>query len=309
MSEKFELGGESGPLVSVIIPVFNEGFRLRSCLDALAIQTYPRSRFEVIVVDNGSDEPPLWIKKEYPNAVLVEEPKPGSYAARNRGIELAKGELFAFTDGDCVPDARWLAHGATEFIREPSIGLVGGHIEFFFRDPDHPTTAELYDSVIYLNQRAAVEVTGFAATANMFTSRSVFEQIGVFDPSVKSGGDREWGQRVRSRGYRLVYAGKAVVRHPARDTFEKITSRNIRVLGGHHELYARAGRVRRWGQIARELLHDLSPPVRFVRRLAQDDRVKGASAKALVALMHVRVKLVKARTRLLLGFGVKPTRS
>ena len=297
------------PFLSVIIPVFNEGARLRLCLEALAAQIYPKDRYEVIVVDNGSDEPPVWVGHEYPAVVFVEESRPGSYAARNRGIGLAKGEVFAFTDGDCIPDAYWLANGAKEVTADPSVGLVGGRVEFFFRDPEHPTVAELYDSVMYLNQREAVKVTGFAATANMFTSRSVLEHVGVFDPAVKSGGDREWGQRVRSRGYRLLYAEDAVVKHPARDTFAKISSRNIRVLGGHHELYAREGRARRWLQIVKELVHDLSPPIRFVRRLVRDDRIKGASPKTLVTLMHVRAKLVNARSRLLLGFGVKPARS
>lgn len=303
------LSGDRLPLVSVIIPVFNEGPRLRSCLNALAGQTYPKHLYEVIVVDNGSDEPPSWVRDEYPRVMLVEESTPGSYAARNRGIALAKGDVFAFTDGDCIPDMHWLVYGVQELIREPAIGLIGGHIEFFFQNPEHPTIAELYDSIMYLNQRAAVERTGFAATANMFTSRKVFQQVGVFDPAVKSGGDREWGQRVLSTGLRLVYAEHAVVRHPARDTFEKISRRNIRVLGGHHELHSREGRAKRWRQIMKELVFDLSPPVPFVRRLIRDRRVKGAPKKALVLLMHVRAKLVKARTRFLLGVGAKPTRS
>jgi glycosyltransferase involved in cell wall biosynthesis len=232
MSAESGFGGARLPFVSVIIPVFNEGPTLRICLDALATQTYPKDRYQVIVVDNGSDEPHAWLRDEYPKCMWVEESKPGSYAARNRGIALAQGEVFAFTDGDCVPDPHWLVIGANEVIKDASVGLVGGRVEFFFRNPEHPTVAELYDSIMYLNQRAAVGVTGFAATANMFTSRSVLEQVGVFDPSVKSGGDREWGQRVRSFGYRVVYAENAVVKHPARHSFEEIRKRNIRVLGG-----------------------------------------------------------------------------
>ena len=309
MSETPGLIGDDLPFASVIIPVFNEGGRLRLCLDALVTQIYPKDRFEVIVVDNGSEDPSVWVKDEYPNVVFAGEARPGSYFARNRGIGLAKGEIFAFTDGDCIPDAHWLANGVREVIADSSVGLVGGRVDFFFRDPEHPTVAELYDSIMYLNQRAAVELTGFAATANMFTARTVLEHVGVFDSSIKSGGDREWGQRVGSYGYRLVYAENAIVKHPARDTFERISSRNIRVLGGHHELHARGGWARRWREIAKELVRDLSPPVLFVRRLIRDDRVEGASRKALVTLMHVRAKLVKARTRLLLGFGMKPTRS
>lgn len=304
-----DFGGDGLPFVSVIVPVYNDGPRLRLCLEALAAQTYPQHRYEVIVVDNGSDEPPVWAKSVFPGVILVDESRPGSYAARNRGISVAKGELFAFTDSDCIPDKQWLSAGAGEFRLDPRLGLVGGRIEFFYREPERPTPAELYSSIMHLNQKAAVKITGFAVTANMFTSRSIMERVGVFDASVKSGGDREWGQRVRSKGCRLVYSENAIVSHPARETFNQIRSRNLRVLRGHHELHSREGRVRRWRQITTELIHDLSPPLPFVMRLIKDQRVKGVSRKALVTLIHVRLKLVNARARLLLAFGAGPARS
>jgi glycosyltransferase involved in cell wall biosynthesis len=85
----------SSPFVSVIIPVFNDAEHLRLCLRALAQQTYPSSCYEVIVVDNGSDdlEAIQAVVAGFGQAIAVLEPTPGSYAARNRGIALAQGEI------------------------------------------------------------------------------------------------------------------------------------------------------------------------------------------------------------------------
>src|SRR4051812_27832091 len=96
------------PFVSVIVPVFNQSEPLRACLRALNGQTSPRARFEVIVVDNGSTDP-VSVPTGSHSTVRVEgESKPGSYAARNRGVAIARGSVIAFTDADCVPAADWV---------------------------------------------------------------------------------------------------------------------------------------------------------------------------------------------------------
>ena len=86
------------PLISVVVPVFNDEARLAGCLDALAMQTWPASHREVIVVDNGS-VPPVALRAGA--ARVIVERRPGSYAARNAGVAAAAGEILAFTDADC----------------------------------------------------------------------------------------------------------------------------------------------------------------------------------------------------------------
>ena len=67
------------PFASVIIPVYNDGLRLTACLRAIAQQTYPKDRYEVIVVDNGSDTPVASaVAAALPGAQVVSEPTPGS---------------------------------------------------------------------------------------------------------------------------------------------------------------------------------------------------------------------------------------
>ncbi len=99
------VGNALQPFVSVIIPVYNDAGRLRICLAALHKQTYDSDRYEIIVIDNGSDPSPVMdnLKVEFDNVVYDQELTPGSYAARNKGITIAKGDVIAFTDADCIP--------------------------------------------------------------------------------------------------------------------------------------------------------------------------------------------------------------
>src|SRR5689334_19778980 len=210
------LASDVKPFASVIIPVYNDGERLRTCLTALSRQTYGTDRFEVIVVDNGSKVSPAPIVSGFPFARFTTETRPGSYCARNHGLSLAKGEILAFTDADCVPRPDWLERGVSAFLREPNAGLVGGKIQVFFKDPENPTFVEVYESVRAFPQHDYIREHRYGATANMITSRAVMDRVGRFNDALKSSGDKDFGNRVDKAGLKLIYADDAIVEHPAR---------------------------------------------------------------------------------------------
>jgi glycosyltransferase involved in cell wall biosynthesis len=83
------------PFVSIIVPVYNDAERLKICLEALQTQTYPETCYEVIVIDNASDNDIKHEFRRYKNIQIEIEPRKGSYAARNKGISLAKGDYLA----------------------------------------------------------------------------------------------------------------------------------------------------------------------------------------------------------------------
>lgn len=188
------------PLVSVIIPVCNDAERLEVCLRALEAQTYPTATYEIIVVDNGSAASIEPVVARYAHARACFEQHPGSYAARNKGLSLARGEVIAFTDSDCIPTPDWLERGVTKLLGDPTCGMIGGRIDVFCRTPGRPTSAELYDCTRGLLQRKYIEVRGFGATANVFTRRRILDAVGTFDATLKSCGDVEWGHRVAAAG-------------------------------------------------------------------------------------------------------------
>lgn len=90
-------------LLSIVIPHYNlpEGL-LRRCIDSILLQRAPEEDLEVIVVDDGSVCPPLWVEAQYahPHVRLVLAAHGGPGAARNRGIEEARGKYIQFVDAD-----------------------------------------------------------------------------------------------------------------------------------------------------------------------------------------------------------------
>ena len=227
------------PKVSVIIPVYNDPQRLATCLRALARQTYPRELLEIIVVDNGSSHDLDPLAREFPEVRFESEEKPGSYAARNKGLSIARGEVIAFTDADCIPKPAWIEKGIAHLLGIDNCGLVGGAIEFVYESPDRRTICELYDSMFYFNQMDYIARGHFACTANAFTYASVVRHTGNFDPTLKSVGDREWGNRIAAAGYELTFAPDCLVLHPARATLRSLLRKRLRLAGGHHDVTKR----------------------------------------------------------------------
>ena len=99
-------GATSGaePFITVVVPTFDRLERLQLVLAALADQTYPRDSFEVVVVSDGStDGTDAYLDGPTPLPVVhVRQDNAGPAAARNRGIEVARGELVVFIDDDVV---------------------------------------------------------------------------------------------------------------------------------------------------------------------------------------------------------------
>jgi glycosyltransferase involved in cell wall biosynthesis len=294
------------PFVSVIIPVFNDPERLTRCLSALEAQNYPQDRFEVIVVDNGSEEGLRPLVTPSARVKATSESRPGSYAARNRGLSVAKGEVIAFTDADCIPAPDWLERGVAALRGVPNCGLVGGHIELFARDPEHPTIVELYDQLTAFRQEEYVEVAQFGATANVFTYRKVIEHVGAFDDAVKSCGDLEWGQRVFDHGYRVVYANDVRVAHPASPSLAEICRRATRIIGGMHDLDRRK-RCRYIG-LGRGFLLDSLPPLRLSLRAWRDSGRTALTRKVQVILLVCFMQYARVWEKVRLSLGGKSKR-
>lgn len=299
------------PFVSVIVPVLNDLTRLKRCLGALERQTYPSDRYEVIVVDNGSDpgQNPEGMMM-FEQATTAFEPYPSSFAARNRGIGLAKGEVIAFTDADCIPASDWLEKGVDRLLQTPNCGLVGGRVDVFLRQNHRATPIELYEQITAFPQQELVEKHRYAATANVFTRRSVIARVGSFAAELKSSGDIEWGQRVAANGYRLVYAEEASVAHPARYSFQQLVKRTIRLAGGAYDLHqyeARSKWQRQWVYL-RTLMHHLVPPVNFAIAAFRDAKLSTLNQKILVSLVMICVRYISAYELIRLKFGGESTR-
>jgi glycosyltransferase involved in cell wall biosynthesis len=280
--------------VSVIVPAYNDSDRLQICLQALENQTYPQCLYEVVVVDNASDDGSdvKGVVERYNRCIYSYESHPGSYAARNKGISLAKSEIIAFTDADCIPSTDWIAQGVRYLQEYPNCGLIAGKIEIFFKDPAKLTPVELYESLMALPQQEFLEKHRYGATANVFTTRKTIENVGVFDAKLKSSGDVEWGQRVYAAGYQQVYAENVRVAHPARSSFRELYKRTIRHAGGVYDLYERQSFIKGNHLLLKYLCFNLMPPLMFAFNTFLNPKLKNWQQKTQVTLMLFWIRYV-----------------
>src|SRR5689334_3533804 len=99
------------PTFSIVIPTYNRPRQLAKCLESLCRLTYPRDRFDVIVVDDGSPTPLAPVVEVFQSQLRIvvhRQSNGGPAAARNTGAARATGENLAFTDDDCAPESGWL---------------------------------------------------------------------------------------------------------------------------------------------------------------------------------------------------------
>ncbi|MDD2892308.1 MAG: glycosyltransferase [Halothiobacillaceae bacterium] len=284
------------PFVSVIIPCYRDWQGLRLCLDCLSRQDYPLDRFEILVVNNDSEcKPPEGLSLPS-NCSALEEAQPGSYAARNKGLRVARGEVFAFTDADCLPEPDWISSAINIFLVDSSVFRIGGAIEVFSSGVTTPDIAFPYERLFALEQSEFVR-RGTAITANMFSKKAVFDFVGPFDMTLKSGGDAEWGLRAQQQGYRIIFADCVKVRHPAR-TFRELRIKNRRIAGGAFDLAKKKGGV----SLVRLFLATVSPPI-FAMRRAYDTPSLAMSEKTKAIWVRIVLRFLSLieLSRLLMG--------
>jgi len=204
------------PRASVIVPVYNRRELLRSLLIALSDQTLGSSDFEVIVVDDGSDDGSAALAEGFVDKGLpvrvIRTARGGAVAARCTGVEASRAPFLAFTDSDCVPAPDWLEAGVTAL--ESGADVVNGSTR-----PAGP--------VGVLDHSVASGEEGLYPTCNVFYRRSAFDTSGGFDgragerlrfriggraQGLGFGEDTLLAWQVRRRG-RGVFAPDAVVEH------------------------------------------------------------------------------------------------
>jgi glycosyltransferase involved in cell wall biosynthesis len=309
------------PFVSVIVPVYNDDKRLKICLAALENQTYPKTLYEIIIVDNASDNArdiqnvvAECVREALPEAYrasIVCEPIPGSYAARNQGISLAKGEIIAFTDADCIPYADWIERGVKNLLQVPNCGLLVGKIEIFFKIENRATPVELYETIAAFPQKEFIEEYKGGATANLFTYRNVIERVGLFKTTIKSGGDIEWGQRVYGFGYKQIYADEVCVKHPARHSLQEIHKQTIRIAGGVYDRYLEDKKTFKEINLTflRLVLNDFLLTGKRVLKIFKSERLGGVKQKIATSYVALFVGFSSSLEKLKLRFGKTSSRA
>ncbi|MAZ84417.1 MAG: hypothetical protein CME90_12545 [Hoeflea sp.] len=217
---------------SIIVPVYNNPADLRKCIESLKALDYPAQKYEIIVVDNNSTDGTAAVARELGVTCLSETRFQSSYAARNTGIKAAKGTFIAFTDSDCVADKNWLK--AIDAVSEDnSAGCFAGEI---LSVPPTTTVERFSDKIGLLRQKGPLSGWHFkpyAQTANAVYRKSVFNKIGLFDPTTNSGGDAAIAWRMLDKtSYTIRFVPEAIVYHHHRTSVPDLYSQFRRYGGG-----------------------------------------------------------------------------
>jgi glycosyltransferase involved in cell wall biosynthesis len=204
--------------VSVVVPVYNGAATIASCVEALLAQTYRREITEIVIVDNGSTDATREIAARYPVTLISETGIRTSYAARNRGIAHATGDVIAFTDADCAPAADWLEQLLAPFA-EAAVSAVRGAVE----DAAPASLAEEFTAQLAPFAMTVHRGWKSLVTVNVAIRRSVLQQLGAFDEQLPTGGDVDLGWRLQQQPqWRIVEAPTAIVTHRHRSTFRGV---------------------------------------------------------------------------------------
>lgn len=217
---------EYRPFISVIIPAYNASGNVGICLEALLKQTYPKNRFEVIVVDDGSSDDTVAVVEGF-DVKLLKQTNQGAGVARNYGAKEAKGEIILFTDSDCEPEDDWI-----EKMVEPfnDTAIVGG--KGFYKTKQRkiiPRFAQLeYDAKCDMLKKE--RFIDFIDTYSAAYRKDVFLKVGGFDAvyTTASGEDSELSYKLALMNYKMVPVPNAFVYHIHPDTLWKYLKKKYR---------------------------------------------------------------------------------
>lgn len=258
------------PEISAVVCTYNGASRIGRTVRSLSCQTLAPGRFEVIVVDDGSQDRSAEIAAAAGARVVKLERNRGLPAARNAGVGVARAPLIAFTDDDCEADAEWLERLLKAFDTTGADGIGGrvivgqgrGLVISFLaaRNPVRPTAAHLlasdspvYRLALYLRLVAlgppeleAGAQLYSAVGADMAVRRSALEEVGGFDGRALGAEEEDMWRRARKRpgGVTIRYEPRALIVHHFEPDLRS-TLRRARGYGkGHARLVAAHSDVR-----------------------------------------------------------------
>ena len=234
------------PVVSVVIPVYNCEKFIGKCLQSLAVLNHPD--YEVIVIDGGSIDRTRQVCSEYPWVRLLCEENAGVSRSRNIGIKMARGNFIAFTDGDCIADPEWLGQ-LEKLFADPRVAGVGG--DQLSPEDESEKGAQIHAfmkaisfSMDYVKNIKSICQTDHNPTCNVMYRKSVLDEVGGFDESLRDGEDLDLDLQIRRRGYCLLYNPNAIVRHYRPNSYHAYARKMRRYGSGQADLVRRYGKFR-----------------------------------------------------------------
>ena len=219
----------SNPFVSIIICSYNRAGLLKQALHSLTQQSYNRKHYEIIVVDDGSEDNTFNVCddlcSELPNLKYISTGANNGVAnARNIGFKAARGNYILFIDDDCIAAKNWVEQMVNALKREAIVtGVLVSTFTNYFK---------LCHNIAQFHNFMPGQKKGpneFIIGANMGFKRSVLEELNGFNTYLSTSEDMEFILRARMKGYRIFFVPDAVITHdPERKTLSDIINYSVK---------------------------------------------------------------------------------
>jgi len=190
----------STPLVSIIVPVYNSEGTLERCLESILKQDYPRDKYEIVVVDDGSTDGTYVIAEKLADRVVKHQDNLGLAYARKSGMGVAKGEIIVSADSDILVKADTLSKIATYLVRHEDVSAVTGLLS---KEHSNRNFFSQYKNLYmnYIFNKLPERVTFLYGSIHAFRK----EVAQLYDPGFDIGEDTAFGQTLISRGKSIVF--------------------------------------------------------------------------------------------------------
>jgi glycosyltransferase involved in cell wall biosynthesis len=186
-----------GPLVSIVVPVYNSEAFLRETLDSVFALEY--EPFEVIVVDDGSTDGSADIAESYARVHCIRQENRGPSEARNVGVRLARGEFVAFVDSDDIVLPHKLSAQVGHLLNHPEVTANLGRQEWITPPPNA------------VRDLVWGDLDGIPPMS-MVIRRTALVELGGFDPALRGPEDTDFLMRMRQDGYEFLVLPEIVMR-------------------------------------------------------------------------------------------------
>lgn len=209
--------------VSVVIPTYNRKEKLTKTLDSLSKQDFPKEKFEVVIVDDGSEQDVHSVVESFKRILdikYIKQKKEGPGIARNRGVEIAQGSIICFTDDDCMPERNWLGK-FYNYFKDNRGRIIGGLTKVRESNLKALLAQFMANGAInaYIGREKKII---FLPTSNVGLKREIFKHF-TFNPCIRypGGEDLEFFWRIFQAGYNLAYYPDIQVLHLRNENFKE----------------------------------------------------------------------------------------
>jgi len=187
-------------LVDIIIPTYNSGIYLRDAINSCYKQTY--KNFNIIVIDDASEEDLTWVSREYPKVKYIRNDKNiGPAASRNVGIASSSGELISMLDADDIMHNQKLSMSVNAFAKNPNIGMVCGNYQILVNRKS--LLRPFYKNPISISYQTLMR-QNLVASGSVTMRRDVVNSVGMFDEKYWISEDYDMWLRI-SEAYPIHY--------------------------------------------------------------------------------------------------------